>query len=110
MTVSFDGYHANTVTFEAASGVIVGLPVVMSANGKVANATSAFCGVCKSLKNGYAAVQLDGYVRLPYTGSIAVGYKKLVVDTGKIKVDATNGREHLVIDVDSTTNTAGIIL
>ena len=110
MTVSFDGYHANTVTFEAASGVTVGLPVVMSANGKVANATSAISGVCKSLKNGYAAVQLDGYVRLPYTGSIAVGYKKLVVDDGEIKVDTTNGREHLVIDVDTTTNTAGIIL
>ena len=94
MTVSFDGYNANTIT----------------ANGKVSNATSAFCGVCKSLKNGYAAVQLDGYVRLPYTGSIAVGYKQLVVDDGEIKVDTTNGREHLVIDVDSTTNTAGIIL
>lgn len=110
MTVSFDGYNANTVTFEAASGVTVGLPVMISANGKVSNATSAFCGVCKDLKNGYAAVQLDGYVRLPYTGSIAVGYKQLVVDDGEIKVDTTYGREHLVIDVDSTTNTAGIIL
>ena len=110
MTVSFDGYNANTITFEAASGVTVGLPVMISANGKVSNATSTFCGVCKSLKNGYAAVQLDGYVRLPYTGSIAVGYKQLVVDDGEIKVDTTNGREHLVIDVDSTTNTAGIIL
>ena len=83
---------------------------MISANGKVSNATSAFCGVCKDLKNGYAAIQLDGYVRLPYTGSIAVGYKQLVVDDGEIKVDTTNGREHLVIDVDSTTNTAGIIL
>ena len=110
MTVSFDGYNANTVTFEAASGVTVGLPVMISANGKVSNATSAFCGVCKDLKNGYAAIQLDGYVRLPYTGSIAVGYKQLVVDDGEIKVDTTYGREHLVIDVDSTTNTAGIIL
>lgn len=110
MTVSFDGYNANTITFEAASGVTVGLPVMISANGKVSNATSTFCGVCKSLKNGYAAVQLDGYVRLPYTGSIAVGYKQLVVDDGEIKVDTTNGREHLVTDVDSTTNTAGIIL
>ena len=110
MTVSFDGYNANTITFEAASGVTVGLPVMISANGKVSNATSTFCGVCKSLKNGYAAVQLDGYVRLPYTGSIAVGYKQLVVDDGEIKVDTTNGREYLVTDVDSTTNTAGIIL
>ena len=91
-------------------GVTVGLPVMISANGKVSNATSTFCGVCKSLKNGYAAVQLDGYVRLPYTGSIAVGYKQLVVDDGEIKVDTTNGREHLVTDVDSTTNTVGIIL
>ena len=55
-------------------------------------------------------VSFDGYVRLPYTGSIAVGYKQLVVDDGEIKVDTTYGREHLVIDVDSTTNTAGIIL
>ena len=39
MTVSFDGYNANTITFEAASGVTVGLPVMISANGKVSNAT-----------------------------------------------------------------------
>lgn len=110
MNVSFDGYHADSLTFEAAGSVVVGLPVVMSDNGKVAKATSAFCGVCTALKNGFASVQLQGYVRLPYTGSMAVGYKLLVVDNGNIKVDTTNGREHLVVDVDSASHTVGIIL
>ncbi len=110
MNVSFDGYLADSLTFEAADDVAVGLPVAVSDNGKVAKAADVFCGVCTALKNGFAAVQLHGYVRLPYTGSMTVGYKLLVADNGNIKVDADNGREYLVIDVDADNHTVGIIL
>lgn len=110
MNVSFDGYNANSLTFEAADTVSVGTPVAMSDNGKVTAASSAFCGVCTALKNGYASVQLDGYVRLPYTGSVTIGYKKLAAENGKVKVDNTNGKEYLVLDVNSDTHTLGIIL
>ncbi len=110
MNVSFYGYHADLLTFEATSSVTAGLPVVMSDNGKVTKATTDFFGVCASVKNGFASVQIDGYVRLPYTGSLSVGYNKLIVNSDAVKVDASNGRERLVLDVDETTHTAGIIL
>ncbi|MBQ3929026.1 MAG: hypothetical protein II711_02925 [Clostridia bacterium] len=110
MNVSFNGYGENIATFETAADVTVGAPVMISDNGKVSAATSAFCGVCKGLRNGYAAVQLDGYVRLPYTGTVTVGYTKLVINSGKIKTDTTNGRQILVVDVDTADGTAGIIL
>ena len=112
MSVSFNGYDEGIVTFEAASGVAAGNPVAVSANGKVTAVTSnAFCGICKSVRNGYAAVQLKGYVQMPSTGSISLGYSKLAAAAGgKIKADSTNGREYLVVDFDSTANVVGFIL
>ncbi len=112
MNVSFNGYDEGVMTFEAESGVTAGVPVSITANGKVSVVTSgSFCGICTSVRNGYAAVQLKGYVVVPSTGSISVGYTKLAAATGgKVKADATNGREYLVVDVDSTANTVGFIL
>lgn len=112
MNVSFNGYDEGIMTFEAASGVAVGVPVAVSANGKVSAVTSgAFCGICTGVRDGYAAVQLKGYVVAPSTGSISVGYTKLAAATGgKVKADSTNGREYLVVNVDSTANTVGFIL
>ena len=73
--------------------------------------SNAFCGICKSVRNGYAAVQLKGYVQMPSTGSISLGYSKLAAAAGgKIKADSTNGREYLVVDFDSTANVVGFIL
>lgn len=112
MNVSFNGYDEGMVTFEAASGVTADKPVAVSANGKVTAVTSgAFCGICKSVRNGYAAVQLKGYVQMASTGSISLGYTKLAAATGgKVKADSNNGREYLVVDFDSTANVVGFIL
>ncbi len=112
MSISFNGFHEEIVTFEAASGVTAGVPVMMSANGKVQAVTSgAFCGIAKNVRGGYAGVQLTGYVSVPYSGSLTVGYKQLAAASGgKVTVDTTNGREYLVVEVDSTNNIAGIIL
>ena len=112
MKTSFDGIGEAIVTFEAASGVAAGKPVAMSANGKVQAVTSgAFCGICRSVRNGYAAVQIGGYITVPYSGTLTVGYQQLAAATGsKVTVDTTNGREYLVVDVNSTAGTAGILL
>lgn len=111
MNVSFNGYNEGVLTFEAESGVTVGTPVTMSGNGKVKAAQNAvFCGVCINSRNGYAGVQINGYVTVEYSGTLSVGYNKLVSADGKVKADTTNGREILVVDVDSTAKTAGIIL
>ena len=112
MSVSFNGFGQQVATFEAASGVAAGKPVAVSANNKVQAVTSgAFCGICIGVKNGFAAVQTRGYITVPYSGTLEVGFKKLAAATGgKVAVDTTNGREYLVVDVDSVSGTAGIIL
>ena len=112
MTASFNGFNEQCATFECASGVAKGKVVMVTANGKVSAPTSgAFCGVCVNTREGYAAVQLAGYARVGYTGSLSAGYQKLSASTGsKVVADSTNGREFLVVDVDTASGTAGIIL
>lgn len=112
MKAAFNGLNEAVVTFEAADGVVKGVPVTMADNGKVQAAQSGvFCGICCKAYDGYAAVQLGGYVRVPYTGTLTVGYQKLAAASGgKVEADDTNGREYLVTDVDTEAKTAGVIL
>lgn len=110
MKVSFNGFGENVVTFETDGTVSAGSPVMISASGKVKSATGTFCGICVSERNGYAAVQLSGYVSVPYDTAPSVGFAKLVGSGGKISADNTNGREFLVVDIDTNAKTAGIIL
>ena len=112
MNISLEGFDERIATFETTSSSPEGKTVAISANGRVQTVTSgAFCGICRSVREGYAAVQLGGYVRVGYTGELSVGYQKLAAASGgKVTVDTTNGREYLVVDVNSTAGTAGIIL
>ena len=63
MNVSFNGFNENTVTFEANGTINVGAPVMITANGKVSAANGAFCGICRGVRNGYAAAQVRGIDR-----------------------------------------------
>lgn len=113
MKVSFGGYGESIVTFEAAEGVKAGAPVKITANGTVGPCAAGdrFCGVAVSVRDGIAAVQLSGYVTLPYSDTgLAVGYQKALAGAdGKIKADAAGG-EILVTDIDTAAATCGIIL
>ena len=67
MKTSFNGFNEQVASFEADSSVAAGKAVGISANGKVQAVTSgAFCGVCKKVKDGIAAVQLAGYVKVRF--------------------------------------------
>lgn len=111
MSVSFNGYGENVLTFEADNGLTsAGVPVKITGDGKVGacSANDKFCGVCVNLRGGYAAVQLSGYVTLPAAAKITVGYQKVAVNgSGKIAANE-NGREVLV--VNSSATEVGIIL
>ncbi len=111
MNVNFNGYNENVVTFETKnSDVVMGTAVKMSESSTVAKcaADEAFAGVALNVRNGYAAVQLSGYIEMPTDESIAVGYQKLVAATGnKVKI-SDSGREYLVVYTD--TNVVGFIL
>lgn len=98
------------VTLEANGNIEVGIPVMVIGNGTVSNALGTFCGICKGIRNGYAAVQLKGYVVVPYINAPRIGYSKLSAVDGKVTLDNVNGREYLVIDIDTTTKTVGFML
>lgn len=110
MNVSFNGFGENVVTFETEGSVGAGMPVMVSASGKVKAANGVFCGICVGKRNGYAAVQLSGYVKVAFDSAPAVGYTKLVGKSGKVSTDTSTGREYLVVDIDTVAKTAGIIL
>ncbi len=111
MNVCFNGFKENTVTFEAGAAIDKGAPVMITDNGTVSAASGKFCGFCAGYRDGYAAVQLSGYVRASYSGTApAVGFTKLSASSGKVAADNSNGREYLVTDVDTTGKTVGIIL
>ena len=111
MDVNFNGYNENVLTFIADSGITnPGVPVKISASGKVSKCSTndVFCGVCVNVRDGYAAVQLSGYVVVPAAAKLNVGYQKVAVNSaGKLAANE-NGREVLVV-ISSATE-AGIIL
>lgn len=114
MELSFNGYGENAATFAAQDGVAAGMPVKMAANGTVGACASGdlFCGVALNVREGFAAVQLGGYACLPYDGTApAVGWQALsAAADGKIQAAATGGRVFLIVDVDETAKTCGVIL
>ena len=109
MEINFTGYQENVLTFECESTVKAGDLVSMSASGKVAKtaADGTFIGVCKNVNGGYAAVQTAGYVEMPKSGTVNVGYQKLVAASTGVKT-ANAGIDRLVIYSDDTT--VGFIL
>ncbi len=113
MTNYLDGYNRKEVTLNALFNVSKGRPVTISSDFTVKNADSGevFAGICTNTENGSASVQLEGFVNVSFTGEApAYGYSKLVSDgTGGVKVSA-DGREALVVSVNTAAMTCGIIL
>lgn len=109
MNISFAGYRENVLTFECTSTVAKGDLVKMTASGKVtkASANDDFIGVCAGVNGGYAAVQLDGYMEAAKSGTVNVGYNKLVAASSGVKT-AESGVDRLVVYTDD--NTVGFIL
>ncbi|WP_316630527.1 hypothetical protein [uncultured Ruminococcus sp.] len=109
MNISFAGFKENVLTFECTNTVKKGDLVKMSASGKVtkAAANDSFIGVCVGENDGYAAVQLEGYVEAAKSGTVNVGYAKLAATATGVKA-AESGIDRLVIYTDDST--VGFIL
>lgn len=110
MNIGFNGFCENTVTFEADSTVEKGSLVKLIDDNTVAACTDGdkVVGVCVNVREGYAAVQIKGYVEVPVEGAVNVGYQTISAASGtSVKADE-NGRECLV--VSAGTETVGIIL
>ena len=106
MSISFKGLGENVITFKTTNAV-AGEPVTISANERVTKSTSGetFCGVAVSVSEDYAAVQISGFVELPYSGTApTVGYNTFVANgNGGVRTNTT-GRTLLVVNVNSSTS------
>ncbi len=113
MNFSIKGYGENTATLKTTGLVCTGHTVKMADNLIVSpcEAGDDFIGVATSTRDGYAGVQIDGYVNIDFTGTApTLGWCGLVSDgKGGISADS-NGRKYLVVEVDAINNKAGIIL
>lgn len=110
METAMNGYGENTATFACAAKVEIGVPVMVTANGTVAAASGVFCGVTTSWRDGFAGVQLAGYVSLPYSGTKpAVGYQTLTAADGKVQT-VPSGTTPLRLVVAADDKNVGFIL
>ena len=109
MNIKFSGFNENVLTFEYTGTLNAGDLVKMSASAKVAKASANddFIGVCVNTRGGYAAVQVAGYVECAKSGTVNVGYNKLVAASAAVKT-AESGIDRLVVYVDD--NNVGFIL
>lgn len=100
--VSFEGVGAVVATFLAEDGVTGGQVVKVSANGKVAPCAAGdpFCGVAMEPRKGAAAVQVKGFVKVPVTGGLDLGWTQVAADgAGGVKA-VSGGKEVLVVAVE----------
>ena len=103
--VSFEEIGALTATFHVQDGVAAG-QVVKTADGGTVGPCSAndrFCGVAGAVEDGFAAVQLRGFARVPYTGAVAVGWNKLAADGKGGVTPYVSGWDHLVVEKEILT-------
>ena len=112
MNVDFKGYGENVATFIASGTLSAGQFVKMSDNFTVAAAVEddEILGYCVEVRNGYAAVQLSGYVEAKSSGTVNLGYVGIsakAADT--IQASATAVKRQVVYS-DSVNHIAGFIL
>ena len=112
MSISFQGIGQVCATFLCGT-VAEGQLVKVSGRGTVAACDDGdgFCGVAVCKKDDACAVQVAGFVTVPYSGTEpAPGYAALAADgSGGVK-SVESGREYLVADADTTAKTVTILL
>lgn len=114
MSVSYGEIGRVCATFAQGTGVVKDQVCKISASGEVAKCSAGdkFCGVAVSPRGNHVGVVVGGFVTVPYTGTApTVGFATLAANgTGGVKVDATNGRQILVVSVDTAALTVTMYL
>ena len=103
MRFDFSGLNEDIITLECEdTDIYMGTPVKMVKPGKVAACVDGdnMIGVAVNVRNGYAAVQLSGYIEMPTDENFAVGYQNISVGVDNKVKAAKSGREYLVIYTD----------
>ncbi|MBQ7202863.1 MAG: hypothetical protein IJS03_02465 [Eubacterium sp.] len=115
MSISHKGYETKCLTFETGETITAGELVTVNSLGQAVKTSNGgnFVGVCIAVRNGYASVQVEGYVELPYSGSApSVGLATLVSDSNaNIKAGGENDVVYYkVLKRDTTNKIVGFIL
>ena len=110
MNVSYEEIGRVAATFPQ-NGCTAGQVCKINSSGTVVPCASGdkFIGVVEGVRNGFAGVQVEGFVRVPSSGSFGTGFLQLCADgEGGAMIGA--GREYLVISWDPVTETIVIKL
>lgn len=102
MKVSFEDIGQVLATCEAEESVVEGCVVKVCGNGVVGGCAAGekFCGVAvKTSGDGYAAVQVKGFVSVPCAdSSVAAGWAELAADgDGGVKKAADGAGVHTLV-------------
>lgn len=113
MSISFKGFNEQVITFATETELEVGTLVKMSSSATVekCKGNDLFIGVVVSSNGNIVAVQVCGYISVPYSGTApALGITALSAADEKTVATDGNGRTVTVIELDETNKTAGILL
>ena len=89
--ISFEDIGAVVATCQVEEGVAGGQAVKLTGNGKVGPcaAGDTFCGMALAPRSSVAGVQFKGFMTLPCSGELTVGWATLAADgNGGIKQSA----------------------
>lgn len=112
MNVDFKGYDENVATFIASGELEAGKFVKMSGDFTVApaSANDEIIGYCVGARDGYAAVQLSGYVEAKSSGTIDTGLTGIcAASDDSVKASASAFKRKVILS-DSDNNIVGFIL
>lgn len=115
MGISFHGFHAKVITFYAGESCEVGKAVTISEDGEAVKAANngRFIGICTSLRNGVAGVQVEGYVELPYSGTAPKhGVNRLICAANDCLAASSDdmAQYYKILKVDTDNKIVGFIL
>ena len=113
MNCNANGFAQQVLTCTTAASLDAGVPVKLTGNFTASAAANgdALFGVALSCRDGVCAVQVQGAVTLPYTGTApAVGFGTLACNgSGGVKTDA-NGTKVRILAVDTVKTAVTCIL
>ena len=115
MFISYKGFNTQIMTFENDTEIKMNAPVTLDESGKLvpAKAGESFIGCLVSRRNGTAAVQMVGYMEIPFTGTTPkYGYNRLVANgNGGVVVSTDeNAPLYRVLYRSNEAGIAGVIL
>ncbi len=113
MNVSFQGYNQNILTFMCDEDIPTNKLVKLTENGKVSVCALSDIpiGVCVNSREGYAAVQLTGYARMPYNyDEPSFSFQRIRSDENGAVMADSSGKEVIVTDIDTQNKIVGFIM